>query len=69
MVTGATGGIGPSNFGIRGLHAVLEQELRGTGVCRRRRRCCLADAVAVVVLYALTRPPEMNVPTIAVQRS
>jgi NADP-dependent 3-hydroxy acid dehydrogenase YdfG len=88
------GAYSASKFGVRGLHAVLEQELRGTGV-----RCTLvepaatdtsiwdpidpdsrpdlpsreamlsAGAVADAVVYAVTRPPELHVPTIAVQRS
>jgi NADP-dependent 3-hydroxy acid dehydrogenase YdfG len=88
------GAYSASKFGIRGLHAVLEQELRGTGV-----RCTLvepgatdttiwdpldpdgrpdlpgrdlmlpADAVADAVHYALTRPPDVLISTLPVQRS
>jgi NADP-dependent 3-hydroxy acid dehydrogenase YdfG len=88
------GAYSASKFGVRGLHAVLEQELRGTGV-----RCTLvepgatdtgiwdpldpdgrddlpgrdvmlsADAVADAVHYALTRPPDVLIPTLPVQRS
>jgi NADP-dependent 3-hydroxy acid dehydrogenase YdfG len=88
------GAYSASKFGIRGLHAVLELELRGTGV-----RCTLVepaatdtglwdevdpdgradlpsrtamlspDAVADAVLYAITRPPDVALPAIALQRS
>jgi NADP-dependent 3-hydroxy acid dehydrogenase YdfG len=88
------GAYSASKFGVRGLHAVLEQELRGTGV-----RCTLlepgatdtgiwdpldpdgradlpgrdvmlsGDAVADAVHYALTRPPDVLIPTLPVQRS
>jgi NADP-dependent 3-hydroxy acid dehydrogenase YdfG len=88
------GAYSASKFGVRGLHAVLEQELRGTGV-----RCTLVepgatdtgiwdpldpdgrddlpgrdvmlsgDAVADAVHYALTRPPDVLIPTLPVQRS
>ncbi|NIP80551.1 MAG: SDR family NAD(P)-dependent oxidoreductase, partial [Gemmatimonadetes bacterium] len=88
------GAYSASKFGVRGLHAVLEEELRGTGV-----RCTLVepaatdtaiwdpldpdaspglpgrdvmlspDAVADAVHYVITRPPEVRIPSIAVQRS
>jgi NADP-dependent 3-hydroxy acid dehydrogenase YdfG len=88
------GAYSASKFGLRGLHAVLQQELRGTGV-----RCTLVepaatdtsiwdpldpdnrddlppraamlspDAVADAVHYAITRPPDVLVHTVAVQRS
>jgi NADP-dependent 3-hydroxy acid dehydrogenase YdfG len=88
------GAYSASKFGVRGLHAVLEQELRGTGV-----RCTLVepgatnttiwdpldpdgrddlpgrdlmlsgDAVADAVHYALTRPPDVLIPVLPVQRS
>ena len=88
------GAYSASKFGVRGLHAVLDQELAGTGV-----RCTLidpaatdtpiwdplepdgrddlpprsammpAEAVAEAVLFALTRPPEVHIPTLTVQRS
>jgi NADP-dependent 3-hydroxy acid dehydrogenase YdfG len=88
------GAYSASKFGVRGLHAVLEQELRGTGV-----RCTLVepgatdttiwdpldpdgrddlpdrqlmlsgDAVADAVHYALTRPRDVLIPTLPVQRS
>jgi NADP-dependent 3-hydroxy acid dehydrogenase YdfG len=88
------GAYSASKFGVRGLHAVLDEELRGSGV-----RCTLvepaatdtriwdpldpdarddlpprtamlsADAVADTILFALTRPAEVRVPLVAVQRS
>jgi NADP-dependent 3-hydroxy acid dehydrogenase YdfG len=88
------GAYSASKFGVRGLHAVLEQELRGTGV-----RCTLVepaatdtpiwephapdrrddlpdrsamlppDAVADAILYVLTRPPEVHLPAVSIQRS
>jgi NADP-dependent 3-hydroxy acid dehydrogenase YdfG len=88
------GAYSASKFGVRGLHAVLEQELRGTGV-----RCTLVepgatnttiwdpldsdgrddlpgrdlmlsgDAVADAVHYALTRPSDVLIPILPVQRS
>lgn len=88
------GAYSASKFGVRGLHAVLEQELRGTGV-----RCTLiepgatdtaiwdpidpdarhdlpdraamlpADAVADAIHFAVTRPPDVHVPVVPVQRS
>lgn len=88
------GAYSASKFGVRGLHAVLEQELRGTGV-----RCTLIepaatntaiwdphdpdhrddlpprsamltpDAVADAVHFAITRPPDIQISTVPVQRS
>lgn len=88
------GAYSASKFGVRGLHAVLEQELRGTGV-----RCTLVDpaatdtpiwdsidpasreglppreamlpaeAVADAVHFAITRPPEVHIPAVSIQRS
>jgi NADP-dependent 3-hydroxy acid dehydrogenase YdfG len=88
------GAYSASKFGLRGLHAVLEQELRGTGV-----RCTLVEpaatdtalwdpvdpdgrpdlpsrdqmlpavAVADAVVFAITRPRDAGIPTVAVQRS
>lgn len=83
-----------SKFGVRGLHEVLVQELRGTGVRatlvepaatdtpiwdphdpdRRddlpsRNLMLSADAVADAVLYAITRPPDVHIPSVSVQRS
>jgi NADP-dependent 3-hydroxy acid dehydrogenase YdfG len=88
------GAYSASKFGVRGLHEVLDQEVRGTGV-----RCTLiepaatdtaiwdpidpdsrddlpdrggmlpADAVADAILFAITRPPGVHIPTVPVQRS
>jgi NADP-dependent 3-hydroxy acid dehydrogenase YdfG len=88
------GAYSASKFGIRGLHAVLDQELKGTGV-----RCTLIDpaatdttiwdpldpdrradlpsreamlspaAVADAVHYVMTRPPDVQIPAVSVQRS
>jgi NADP-dependent 3-hydroxy acid dehydrogenase YdfG len=88
------GAYSASKYGVRGLHEVLVQELRGTGV-----RCTLVEpaatdtsiwdpldpdgredvpgraamlapgSVAEAILYALTRPVDVHVSTVAVQRS
>jgi NADP-dependent 3-hydroxy acid dehydrogenase YdfG len=88
------GAYSASKFGVRGLHAVLAEELRGTGV-----RCTLvepaatdtriwdpldpdrrsdlpsradmlsAESVADAIHYAITRPRDVQVPTLSVQRS
>lgn len=88
------GAYSASKFGVRGLHAVLDQELRGTGV-----RCTLVEpaatdtpiwdpiepdtrddlpdrsamlspeAVADTIFHVLTRPPEVHLPTVSIQRS
>lgn len=88
------GAYSASKFGVRGLHAVLDAELRGTGVRatlvepaatdtplwdavdRRRHpglptadRMLPADAVADAVLFALTRPPAVDVRNILLDRS
>ncbi len=88
------GAYSASKFGVRGLHEVLVQELRGTGVRatlvepaatdtgiwdpfdpdRRddlpgRDAMLPAEAVADAVLYTITRPPEVHLPSVAVQRS
>jgi NADP-dependent 3-hydroxy acid dehydrogenase YdfG len=88
------GAYSASKFGVRGLHEVLVQELRGTGVRatlvepaatdtgiwdpfdpdRRddlpgRDAMLPAEAVADAVLYTITRPPEVHLPAVAVQRS
>lgn len=88
------GGYAASKFGVRGLHAVLDTELRGTGVRATLlepgatatplwdsidyalhpdlppREVMLApDAVADAVIYAITRPPEVDIRTLRVERT
>ena len=88
------GAYAASKYGVRGFHAVLEQELRGTGVRSTlvepaatdtgiwdpldpdgrddlpgRAAMLSSDAVADAILYAMTRPPSVSIPTVAVQRS
>ncbi|MEJ2503080.1 MAG: SDR family NAD(P)-dependent oxidoreductase [Gemmatimonadota bacterium] len=88
------GAYSASKFGVRGLHAVLAQELRGTGVRstlvepgatdtpiwdphgpdRRddlpdRSTMLPADAVADAIVYILTRPTEVHLPAVSIQRS
>lgn len=88
------GAYSASKFGIRGLHAVLDEELAGTGVratlveaaatdtpiwdgldpdarddLPSRSRMLPADAVADAVVYALSRPAEVRIPVVSVQRS
>lgn len=88
------GAYSASKFGVRGMHAVLAAELRGTGVratfvepaatdtplwdaVDRSRYSGLpeqsamlgADAVADAVLYAVTRPDDVVIPNILVERS
>jgi len=83
-----------SKFGVRGMHEVLVQELRGTGVratlvepaatdtsiwdpidpdgrpdLPSRSEMLTAEAVADAVLFAISRPPGVHIPTVAVQRS
>ncbi|HEX6938927.1 MAG TPA: SDR family oxidoreductase [Longimicrobiales bacterium] len=87
------GAYSASKFGVRGLHAVLDVELRGTGVRSTlvepaatdtplwdtvdfsrhpglppREAMLSAAAVADAVVYAVTRPPEVDVRTIQVER-
>lgn len=87
------GAYSASKFGVRGLHAVLDQELRGTGVRATlvepaatdtgiwdpldpdassdlpgRDAMLSAEAVADAVHYAMTRPPEVGIPSVAVHR-
>jgi NADP-dependent 3-hydroxy acid dehydrogenase YdfG len=88
------GAYSASKFGVRGLHAVLDAELRGTGVRatlvepgatdtalwdgidRRRHRglperaAMLApEAVAAAVMFAVTRPPGVDVRTLLLERT
>lgn len=88
------GAYSASKYGVRGFHAVLELELRGTGVRSTLVEPAATDtsiwdplspdvrddlpgrddmlapaAVADAVLFAMTRPPSVSVPTVAVQRS
>lgn len=88
------GGYSASKFGVRGLHAVLDAELRGTGVRATlvepaatdtplwddvdpsrhpglppREAMLSARAVADAVVYALTRPAEVDVRTLLLERT
>lgn len=88
------GAYSASKFGVRGLHAVLDAELRGTGVRATliepaatdtpiwdsidrdrhpglppREAMLSAEAVADAVVYAVTRPPEVDVRTMIVERT
>ena len=88
------GAYSASKFGVRGLHAVLDVELRGTGVRatlvepgatdtalwdgidRERHRglperaAMLApEAVAEAVVFAVTRPPGVDVRTLLLERT
>ncbi len=83
-----------SKFGVRGLHAVLDTELRGTGVRATllepaatdtplwdkvspeqhpglppRAAMLSPEAVADTVLYVLTRPPEVDVRVLTLERT
>lgn len=88
------GAYSATKFGVRGLHAVLDTELRGSGVRATLvepaatdtplwdavyptrhpgvppRAAMLAPAaVADAVVFALTRPPEVDVRTILLERT
>lgn len=88
------GAYSAAKFGVRGLHAVLDEELRGTGVratlvepaatdtplwdpldpdnradLPSRGGMLAPERVAETVLYIVTRPPEVRIPAIAVERS
>lgn len=88
------GAYSASKFGVRGLHAVLDAEVRGSGVRstlvepaatdtaiweaidRERhpelppREAMLSpEAVADAVFYAVTRPPEVDVRTLILERT
>lgn len=88
------GAYSASKFGVRGLHAVLDTELRGSGVratlvepaatdtpiwdtidhdrnpgLPARESMLSAAAVADTVLYAVTRPRDVTLRTLAVERT
>lgn len=88
------GAYSASKFGVRGLHAVLDAELRGSGVravlvepaatdtglwdtidfgrspgLPPRSAMLSAAAVADAVVYAVTRPPEVALRTLVVERT
>ncbi|MGH7463940.1 MAG: SDR family oxidoreductase, partial [Longimicrobiales bacterium] len=90
----SNGAYSASKFGVRGMHAVLAGELRGTGVratfvepsatdtalwddvdrdrnpgLPAREQMMNAAAVADAVLYAVTRPQDVAVPNILVERA
>lgn len=88
------GAYSASKFGVRGLHAVLDAETRGTGVRATlvepaatdtplwdtvdleatpglppRDAMLRPERVAEAVLWALTRPPEVDVRSVALERA
>jgi NADP-dependent 3-hydroxy acid dehydrogenase YdfG len=88
------GAYSASKFGLRGLHAVLDAEVRGTGVRATlvepaatdttlwhgvdrvrfpdlppREAMLPAAAVADAVVWALTRPPEVDVRNVILERA
>jgi NADP-dependent 3-hydroxy acid dehydrogenase YdfG len=90
----SNGAYSASKFGVRGMHAVLAGELRGTGVratfvepsatdtglwddvdrdrnpgLPSREQMMSAAAVADAVFYAVTRPADVTVPNILVERA
>lgn len=90
----ANGAYSASKFGVRGMHAVLAAELRGTGVRATfvepaatdtplwdeidldrspglpvREQRVSAAAVADAVLFAVTRPGDVAIPNILVERA
>lgn len=90
----ANGAYSAAKFGVRGLHAVLDEELRGTGVRATlvepaatdtalwdpldpdnrpdlppRSAMLAPERVAETVLYIVTRPPDVRIPAVAVERS
>ena len=90
----ANGAYSAAKFGVRGLHAVLDEELRGTGVratlvepaatdtplwdpldpdgradLPSRNAMLAPERVAETVLYIVTRPPDVRIPAVAVERS
>jgi NADP-dependent 3-hydroxy acid dehydrogenase YdfG len=90
----ANGAYSAAKFGVRGLHAVLSAELRGSGVratfvepaatdtplwdgidrernpgLPTRTAMLSADEVADAVFYAVTRPRDVAIPNILVERA
>ena len=90
----ANGAYSASKFGVRGLHAVLDEELRGTGVRATlvepaatdtalwdpldpdgrpdlppRSAMLHAERVADAVVHIVTRPPDVRIPVLSVERS
>ncbi len=88
------GAYSASKYGVRGLHAVLDAELRGTGVratliepgatdtaiwdtidrerhrgLPERQAMLTPEAVAGAVVFALTRPPGVDVRTLLLERT
>ena len=88
------GAYSASKFGVRGLHAVLDEELRGTGVratllepaatdtpiwdpldpdgredLPSRSAMLPPERVADAVIHIVTRPPEVRMPVVSVERS
>lgn len=88
------GAYSASKFGVRGLHAVLDAEVRGTGVRATlvepsatdtplwdaidparhpglppREAMLRPEAVADGILYVVTRPPEVDVRTLIIERT
>lgn len=88
------GAYSAAKFGVRGLHAVLDEELKGTGVRATLLEPAATDTplwdpldpdgredlpsraamldparVADAVLYIVTRPPDVRIPALAVERS
>ena len=88
------GAYSASKFGVRGLHAVLDAELRGTGVratliepaatdtplwdgvdaadhpgLPARDAMLSPDDVAEAVIFAVTRPPNVDVRTLLLERT
>ena len=88
------GAYSAAKFGVRGLHAVLDEELKGTGVRAALLEPAATDTplwdpldpdgredlpsraamldparVADAVLYIVTRPPDVRIPALAVERS
>lgn len=90
----SNGAYSASKFGVRGMHAVLAAELRGTGVratfvepaatdtplwdaidrernpgLPTRAAMLSPDAVADAVVYAVTRPADIAIPNLLLERA